>query len=111
MYFTLYAIAFLQFLKICFSYFSFQNLTCEPAYLFVFCTSALFEQHLYAPSKNQTRRPRQCQQQAYDVNSYITSLAPPSCRCYSVAADGIIGMEIFTQLYIKNYINFGLIAI
>lgn len=69
----------------------FENLTCEPAYLFVFCTSALFEQHLYAPSKNQTRRPRQCQQQAYDVNSYITSLAPPSCRCYSVAADGIIG--------------------
>lgn len=69
----------------------FENLTSEPAYVFVFCTSALFERHLYAPSINQTRRPRRCQQQSYDVYRYVESLGPRSCKCYPVAADGIIG--------------------
>ncbi|XP_061174156.1 F-box only protein 22-like isoform X2 [Saccostrea echinata] len=80
---------------------SFQ-LTSEPAHVFVFCTSSLFEESLYVPSKSQSRRPRLCKSQSYDVESFITSLLPSSCKCYSVAADGIIGSSVNKTVEIEH---------
>ncbi|XP_078314759.1 uncharacterized protein LOC144619747 isoform X2 [Crassostrea virginica] len=70
---------------------AFQKFTSEPSYLFVFCTSALYEKRLEASTLNYRHLPWPCRQLLCNINSIISSLGPKSCKCYSLAAGGIIG--------------------
>ena len=72
--------------------FCFQQQWCQPRYVFLFCSSELFEQPVRVPSAHPTRHPRSAKCEVVEIGEFYSKLVPKTCSILAVAANGVVGM-------------------